>query len=170
MCLSNQINQNSSYFWWDMDYIDHIFGNILKHTKAHTQTLHVWAYIQIHKPLVNTQSLPVMFLWAGDHRNCLSLWIRVTNQKQAVSSWTCARSRCFLIPHWDVYVPRHDLPLSSSTSLLLPGPRSKSKKGHSVMFCYPSETTNMLWGNRTQGTVPYSRQMFPFVLVYLSHP
>lgn len=29
------------------------------------------------------------FLGAGDHRNCLSPQIRVTNQKQAVSSWTC---------------------------------------------------------------------------------
>lgn len=71
-----------------------------------------------HEPPANARSQLVMSLWAADHRNCLSLWITETNQKQAVSSWTCVRLRCFLTPHWDMYVPWHDLPPHSTTHLL----------------------------------------------------
>lgn len=46
--------------------------------------------LQAHNPVaVNAEQLPDIFLQAEDHRNCLSPQIRVTNQKQAVSSWTC---------------------------------------------------------------------------------
>lgn len=75
------------YFWYDSKYLDYTFNNILK---THLTPAGLSLHIQAHKPAaVNAELLPDIFLWAGDHRNCLSPQIRVANQKQAVSSWTC---------------------------------------------------------------------------------
>lgn len=80
---SKQSRWTLCYFWYDSKYLDYTFNHIFKNT------LHVWAGIQAHNCAgVNAELLPHIFLRAGDHRNCLSPQIKVTNQKQAVSSWT----------------------------------------------------------------------------------